>query len=132
MNSRALRYMMTAVACRFFWFTSRSQSFVKSLEILKDSVPIVVGHAHQGSGLRPLNTHCLCLFIPADVDGKVLVELLGGARMGFASFYAYASKGRLWSCFKSDSFDFKQDTILFEGVPANLMNLRRPTDTNFR
>ena len=109
-----------------------AQPFIRSLVVLHDSVPVDLEHAHEGSRLPPLNIHCVCMRIPTGTEGRVLIELLEVSPNGLASFFGYASNGRLWSCFKTDAIAFRQGSLLFEERKANLMAIRRPTDTRFR
>lgn len=120
------------VACSCLCAAASAQPFIRDLEVLRDSLPIVIEHAHPGSLLAPLNAHCVCLRIPAGLEGKVLVELLEVSPNGFASFYGYARDGRIRSCFKSEAVSLEKGVIHFEGRPASRMTLRRPVDARFR
>lgn len=124
--------LVVVVAWWSLCFSLKAQPFIRSFEVLHDSVPIALEHAHQGSLLAPLNAHCLCLRIPGDVEGKMLVEMLDVSPNGFANFMGYASQGRLWACFKSDEVTFGVGGILFGGRRVDRMTLRRSADTSFR
>lgn len=109
-----------------------AQSFVKSAPILHDSVPIVLERASGSHGFPPLNTHCLCLAIPSDVEGKVLVEFTGGSDQGFASFYAYAKAGQMYACFTMRPLTLTGRELYYEGRRMWFVTLRRPPDKRFR
>ena len=131
-RSRLVRCLAALGVCWILSSTVSAQLFIRSLGVLHDSVPLSIEYAHQGSLLPPLNVHCLCLRIPDDVEGKVLVEMLDVSPNGFANFMGYASRGRLWACFKSREVTINDGGMRFDGNRVAWITMRRPVDTAFR
>lgn len=105
-----------------------AQPFVKRLLILHNDLPIEVLHASASRGFPPLHHHCLCLRIPADVQGQVIVELKDACKVGFGNFHGYATQGLLYACFTMRELEIHNSRLHFSGKPIDQMILRRPYD----
>ena len=100
--------------------------------ILHDSLPIDLEYGHNAAGMQPLNVHSVCLHVPNEVEGAVLVELLGVSPQGFANFRGYALQGRLWACSRLESTETRDGVIRYEGHPVTRITLRRIAATKHR
>ena len=109
-----------------------SQQFIRNFEILHDSLPIDLEYGHNAAGMQPLNVHCVCLRVPEDVEGVVLVEMLGVSPQGLANFRGYALQGRLWACSRLESTETRDGVIRYEGHPVTRITLRRIAATKHR
>lgn len=126
-----LRYLLCATLV-LSGHVLAGQAFIRQLEVLEDSIGIRMLHGSQAHGFPPLDMHCLCLLVPGDHEGKVLVELVGVSKNHFANFHGHVHQGLLRACFSMRGLTMEQDAMLYEEKRVRYATLRKPAEPRFR
>ena len=128
-----MRKLILTTVLVFAFSKADAQSFVRTLTVIEDSVPIrLLGYTDSGN-IYPLNKKCLCLKTPEiEYEGKVLIEFLGSTNSNMGVFYGYSKMGNITSCFAMEQLSLADGRMLYNQTEMSYVVVMEPNDKLFR